>query len=416
MKDAPTISLIIVNQDRREELARLLSALRFQRLMPSEIIVVSNLSENERPKTSLEIIWLPSPEAGISAARNTGIAKSSGEIVAFCDDDAVPEFGWLAHLTEPLVLRGVASSGGYVRGRNGVSFQSRTVFFDRYGRDWEEKSNETEARIYPPDKDTIPKTVGTNCAFRRDALCQIGGFDEAYQFFLDEADVNIRLSDAGRQAAIIPKAEVHHGYAASRRRSARRVPEGLFEIGASKAHFCQQFANLPSIDKLLPEFIAEQDARLRRLHHFGLVNAPRYRDLMQELSDGIENGRVRNSKLVDMDEDPEVVLPSPEAVERPKTLVLTNHRQRRRASAQALQAVEAGHEVTVFLIEYTIRPLRVWFETDGFWVHRIGILGRDERHHKARAAKSATRIKREIHRIEAQRQLCAENVTIKDFR
>ncbi|MDZ7905902.1 MAG: hypothetical protein U5N55_09140 [Cypionkella sp.] len=46
------------------------------------------------------------------------------------------------------------------------------------------------------------KTQGTNCAFRMDALRKIGGFDPAFAFYLDEADVNLAPNRPSGQAAI----------------------------------------------------------------------------------------------------------------------------------------------------------------------------------------------------------------------
>ena len=412
MSDAPTISLIIINQDRRAVLARLLSALRFQRLMPSEIIVVTDLPTEILPETPLDVIWLKIPEKGISAARNAAIAVASGDIVAFCDDDTVPEFDWLQKLTEPLALRGVASSGGYVRGRNGVSFQSQTVFFDRYGRDWQEETQNNQTRIFPPNKDMLLKTVGTNCAFRRNTLIDIGGFDEGYMFFLDEADVNIRLSDVGMQTSIVPQAEVHHSHLASRHHSSRMVPKHLFEIGASKAHFCQKFSNLPTIDSLVPEFVTKQSTRLRRSFHYGLIDAAEYRKLIAELYDGIEKGRGRVEKLPDWPEVTRPDLSKSENKERVRHKILTNRRNRKPAFAKAREAADAGREL---MVEYTMRPLKVWFDTAGFWVHRIGLAGRDERYLKIRPARAQLRIDRELKRIEPRRRLSADETITEIF-
>ncbi|MCB2123539.1 MAG: glycosyltransferase, partial [Rhodobacteraceae bacterium] len=67
-------------------------------------------------------------------ARNLGLAAAAGEIVAFIDDDAVPEPRWLARLTAPFADPGIAAAGGFVVGRNGISFQWRASCADSHGR------------------------------------------------------------------------------------------------------------------------------------------------------------------------------------------------------------------------------------------------------------------------------------------
>jgi Predicted glycosyltransferases len=77
-------------------------------------------------------------------------------------------------------------------------------------------------------------------AFRRNVLVELGGFDPAFHYFLDETDLNMRLARAGHATALVPLAEVHHGFAANRMRNRYRVPQDLFDIGASWAVFLRK--------------------------------------------------------------------------------------------------------------------------------------------------------------------------------
>ena len=109
----------------------------------------------------------------------------------------------------------------------------------------------------------VIKTQGTNCAFRRDALLAIGGFDPAYRFYHDETDVNLRMR---ARTAVVPMAQVVHGYAQSERRRADRVPISLVEIGASCAVFMRRHA--PEADQAVRfETLRARQAERVALHH-----------------------------------------------------------------------------------------------------------------------------------------------------
>lgn len=88
----PTVSVIIPAHRRPVELRRAISAVRAQDYVGHiEVIVVFDKAE---PDTTLNLggdrpvsVIANSRTEGLAGARNTGILISSGELVAFCDDD-----------------------------------------------------------------------------------------------------------------------------------------------------------------------------------------------------------------------------------------------------------------------------------------------------------------------------------------
>ena len=85
---------------------RAVASVQAQQPAPNEVILVVDhnpelLARLAEALPGVRVVPNTS-ERGSSGARNTGVALATGEIVAFLDDDAVAQPGWLAALTSPL--------------------------------------------------------------------------------------------------------------------------------------------------------------------------------------------------------------------------------------------------------------------------------------------------------------------------
>lgn len=406
---APLVSVVVLNRDRIRSLARTLIALKHQSLRGFEVVVVSNQTETikrEIPQIAHTTL-VPLAEANISRARNLGVAAAHGQIIAFCDDDAVPEPTWLERLVEPFHDPNTGAAGGLVRGRNGVSVQWGFQEVDGYGNDWPVPASGA-AFFGAPTPGRVLKTVGTNCAFRRAALAAIGGFDEAYRFFLEETDANWRLAAAGWQIAGVPAAEVHHGYGPSALRTSERIPRSLHEIGASKIYFCRSHGEAGRITEELDGFRDDQRRRLTRAVLLGLLPPTAVSSLLTTLEAGYIAGARRTAQLPKDLQCPRSEARPYATGPKPDSFLLAHvgvfRRRNRRAAAEAARS--GAQTVTLIELDYTARPLTVRFTDDGYWHHRGGLLGQTGRSEPlVRLTDLRQRRPKEIARVAAQRGL-----------
>ncbi len=378
------VSVIVVSRDRPKALLRCLTGLRQLFYDPFEVIVVADpsgitaLQEAGVLRTVKHAVF---DKHNISAARNIGLGLASGEVIAFIDDDAVPEPTWLTHLIAPFGDETVSAAGGFVRGRNGITFQSKARRVNRLGVHDDIALTDTQPTVLAATPGNAIKTEGTNCAFRRDVLVSLGGFDPAFHFYLDETDLNLRLARIGAKTAIVPLAEVHHGFASSAQRRRSRMPKTLFDVGASLVVFLRKHADTSDYDPARATMRAEQNARLIRHMIAGTCEPGDVTAVMKTLEAGFAAGAVRDFGQMPVPAAEQPVFTRFETLDRTAESVSLAGRpwSQRRLRKTALRQVALGNRVSLFCFSPTARYHRVSFEPEGYWFQTGGLFGRSER-------------------------------------
>jgi hypothetical protein len=234
-----TVSIVICTYNRAEGLRQTLHCLRRQRYDNFEVVVVNGPSTDHTEQVLDEIDDVKvvrNPLANLSVSRNLGIRAAAGDIVAFIDDDALPEYDWLAQVLPAFGDPEVGGAGGLVLDHTGMSPQYVYSAANRLGETVFSADLPFDDWSFPGSF-TFPYLQGTNALFRRSALASIGLFDETFDFYLDETDVCCRLVDAGYILRQSDRAPVHHKYLPSAVRNSERVVTNWYPVVKNHTYF-----------------------------------------------------------------------------------------------------------------------------------------------------------------------------------
>jgi len=220
-------SVVINTCDRADCLRTILYALNHQTYPDFEVIVVvgptkDNTLDLLADEFDRRVVVVSCPDFNLSRSRNDGIAAAAGDVVAFIDDDAVPANTWLEQLAAAFDSTAAAGLGGRVYynvipGYEGIRYQHGAV--SGWGDFiWERQSADVALPSVPPPALWCAQFVGTNMAFRRDALAAVGGFDEYFPYLYEDPDICLRLLAKGFTLQTLDNATVYHAPASSRNR------------------------------------------------------------------------------------------------------------------------------------------------------------------------------------------------------
>ena len=210
------VAVVIVNANAGAYLERALEQLERQTVAPARVIVVDNASSDgstEAVRTRFPQVELVEPgvNLGFAAANNLAIRLADDcELVALLNPDAFPEPRWL----EELLAAARSHPAHAVFGSTLVSARDASLLdgtgdsYHRSGIAW--RRDQFAASSLPREGGETFSACAAAALYRRDALVEVGGFDESFFCYYEDTDLAYRLRLVGRPCLHVPEAVALH--------------------------------------------------------------------------------------------------------------------------------------------------------------------------------------------------------------
>lgn len=205
------VSVVIATSSRYRTLEGLLNSLQNQTFRDFEIILICiEADEKIRELSSKYGAKLLEDEGkGLCGARNLGIKEAEGEIIVFLDDDVTLEKDWLE-----LIVKNF-NSDSRIGGVGGIpitvkegkpSSRPVSIIYDLLVNKAQGLSG------WPNYKARVDFLSGSNMAFKRRVLQQVGGSDENFYgpSAGEDVDLCLRILKKGYYLILDPKAKAYH--------------------------------------------------------------------------------------------------------------------------------------------------------------------------------------------------------------
>jgi glycosyltransferase involved in cell wall biosynthesis len=287
------VSVVICTYNRLDYLSRCLDYLGYQSNKNFEVVIIDGPSDDGTKKLLEK--WKPyikfaeNDQRNLSLSRNMGIEMATGDIVAFIDDDAIPFDNWIDNILVEYNSRTLITQalGGPAFFAGTLRFQSEDIGIDRHARAWVNiPAHEVGQNGW------FRSCLGTNSTFVREALVALDGFDEQFDYFLDESEVCLRFQLKGYIIGYAPNVLVRHEFAQSHNRRGRYDYDWK-TIAKNTAYYMAVYSGMQGSELRL-----NLKSRLERERHLPLkvafenaeISEQVYIDGVKGIADGLEQG------------------------------------------------------------------------------------------------------------------------------
>ncbi len=216
-----SVSVVVVNWNGGERVLACLESLDNQSRRPNEIILVDNASDDGSvdaiPHRFTQILVIRNPSnLGYGAGVNRGVAAATSAWIALLNNDAVADRDWIAQL---LAVATSAPDYGMVASKIYLDRAQRVI--DKVGhRIAIDGQNFGRGHGFVDDGryDLLTEVAWPDgCAglWRRSVFRQVGGLDEEFFAYADDADLGIRFRVSGWRCGLARHAIVEHRHSQS---------------------------------------------------------------------------------------------------------------------------------------------------------------------------------------------------------
>ena len=227
--DGTGITVAVCTRDRTSELVtHCIPALQRSTYEPFEILIVDNSSSGDATKSAVAAItrqdsrvrYIREPVGGLSMARNRALASAKFDLVAFTDDDAIPDVGWVAAVAAAFMLdpRAACVTGPLIPAALDTEYQRYFQARYSWGEEFEPRrynldTHRHSSRLYPFSAGIFG--AGANFAVNRRVAIEVDGFDPLLGAGSlgrggEDLDMFLRLILAGCIIDFVPSAIVFH--------------------------------------------------------------------------------------------------------------------------------------------------------------------------------------------------------------
>jgi GT2 family glycosyltransferase len=228
------VTVVVVNYNRRDLLRNCLESLMRQQTIAIEIIVVDNgsddgsvrmMEEHFQASSYYPLRIIANPDnRGFCEANNQGFAVARGEFLALLNNDAEAVPQWVASLVEVFADPEVGMAASKVlvyEDSTRIDKVGHLIYLD--GQNRGRGTGERDQGQYDRMEEVLWPD-GCAAMYRRSMIEQIGGFDEDFFAYADDAELGLRARIAGWRCLYVPAAVVrHHRGTTLGLRSTRRV-------------------------------------------------------------------------------------------------------------------------------------------------------------------------------------------------
>ncbi len=195
----PPVSIVLNTYNRSPLLVEALESISRLSYPEYEVVIVDDASTDKTgeflPKLDISIYKVVKHQTnqGLAESRNTGIRNAKYDLIAFLDDDCLPDVNWLKNLVTKLLESGADVAYG------------KTVYVkDDYVGYFPERLVSNSRGKWP---------AGGNIVFKKSVFAKLGLYKtEFYLFNNEDSEMAVRAVGEGFKFVSAPEAKVYHQY------------------------------------------------------------------------------------------------------------------------------------------------------------------------------------------------------------